>query len=272
LERAIRLVGELRAWRNAREHPVVHWTFSDDHQQPVELRLGDFWPRVTTPAHLTGRGEIPASWQGAPVEIELWLGGEGLIRLSTGLQTGLNAMHHRFPVVTEASGGETLTIAATVSPKGMFGSNVAHPAIEHAMLVVPQCEARALERDLTMLIEADQQLHAAGQEVAPFLLDIVDAANVAWTEAWPTSVDVSVTRYVELWDKPLGTGLLTVPPSMWAEALDVSAPAQELWSLPAQPRPLEPLPESALAGIARAREAGAEGLTRLKRAYPPIGR
>jgi alpha-mannosidase len=272
LDRAIRLVGELRAWRNAREHPVERWTFSDDHQQPVELRLGDFWPRAATPAHLTGRGEIPAGWAGDPVEIELWLGGEGLVRLSTGLQTGLNAMHHRFPVATEASGGETLTIDATVSPKGMFGSNVAHPAIEHAMLVVPQYEAWSLERDLAMLIEAYQQLHAAGQEVAPFLLDIADAANVAWTEAWPTSVDVSVTRYVELWDKPLGSGILTVPASFRPEALDVSPPAQELWSLPAQPRPLEPLPESALAGIARARQAIADGLTRLKQDYPPIGR
>ncbi|MGH2534882.1 MAG: alpha-mannosidase [Thermomicrobiales bacterium] len=269
LGRALRRLGELRAWRNAREATIDDWSFSAREGQPVALRLGHAWPVVEVPVRLSGTGRVPEEWAGEPVEIELWLGGEGFVQLSTGLRTGLNAMHHRFPVVEQAEGGEAITIAAEVVPKGMFGSHVANPRVERAHLVVPHRAARALERDLTMLIEANNQL--ANEEVAPFLLDIVEAANVEWMTTWPTATDVSVSRYVEMWNNPIGSGVSTVPPSYGVEAFDVTPPAQGLWHLPERPRPLEPLPAEAEAGIARARQVIADGLERLKREYQPIG-
>ncbi|MGH2562277.1 MAG: alpha-mannosidase, partial [Thermomicrobiales bacterium] len=269
LGRALRRLEELRAWRNASEATIDDWTFATGGSKPVALHLGDAWPVVEVPVQLSGAGRIPETWAGEAVEIELWLGGEGFVQLSTGLRTGLNAMHHRFPVIERAAGGEAVTIEAEVAPKGMFGSDVATPRVERAHLVVPHRAARALERDLTMLLDANQQL--AGEEVAPFLLDVVEAANVAWMSAWPTATGITVSRYVEMWNNPIGSGVSTVPPSYGVEAFDVSPPSQGLWHLPDRPRPLEPLPAEAEAGIARARQVIADGLERLKREYPPIG-
>ena len=56
----------------------------------------------------------------------------------------------------------------------MFGSHVAEPRLERAHFVVPQHEVRALERDLTMIALAAQEL--GDHEVVPHLLDIVEAA------------------------------------------------------------------------------------------------
>ena len=61
---------------------------------------------------------------GQPVELELWLGGEGFVRLSTGFQGGLDPPHHSFPVATAATGGEAISIEAEVVPKGMLGTTL----------------------------------------------------------------------------------------------------------------------------------------------------
>ena len=45
---------------------------------------------------------VPEDWAGEPVELELWLGGEGFVRLSTGFQAGLEPFHHSFPVAEAA--------------------------------------------------------------------------------------------------------------------------------------------------------------------------
>src|SRR4051812_11025807 len=89
-ERIARRLGELRAWRNAGEHPIPDWSFAADGVEPATLTIGDFWPVVTTPVYFRASGAIPPEWQGQPVELELWLGGEGFVRLSTGFQGGLD--------------------------------------------------------------------------------------------------------------------------------------------------------------------------------------
>ena len=137
------------------------------------LTLGDFWPVVETPVQFAATA-MPDAWAGEPVELELWLGGEGFLRLSTGLQSGIDPFHHSFPVAEAANGGEQIAIEAEVVPKGMFGSHVAEPRIERAHLVVPHHEVRALERDLTMIAIAAQEL--GDHEVVPHLLDLVEAA------------------------------------------------------------------------------------------------
>src|SRR5215211_2577233 len=154
LERLQRRIEEFRAWRNARETPITDWTFTASDGNPRTLRLGDFWPVIETPVKLSAKASVPGEWAGQPVELELWLGGEGFVQLSTGYQAGLNPMHHRFPVTESAGGGETITIEAEVVPRGIFGTNIAEPRLERANFVVPQRETRALERDLTMVHQA----------------------------------------------------------------------------------------------------------------------
>ncbi|HRA46743.1 MAG TPA: hypothetical protein PK819_01585, partial [Thermomicrobiales bacterium] len=98
IERILRRIEELRAWRNARELIIPDWTFTAPDGTTATLALGDFWPVHTLPVQLETTVTIPLDWAGSPVELELWPGGEAFVQLSTGKQFGLNAMHHRFPV------------------------------------------------------------------------------------------------------------------------------------------------------------------------------
>ena len=269
-ERLQRRLEELRAWRNAREVPIADWEFTPIGGTPRLLHLGDFWPEVTIPARLTATAQIPAEWAGEPVELELWLGGEGFVSLSTGLKAGLNLMHHRFPVVEQAAGGETVTIDAEVVPKGIFGSDIPEPRIERAHLVVPQREVRALERDLTMLAEACLVL--GEHEVVPRLFDVAEAALSELAGAWPTASEIAVTRYVLGYESGLGTSHYVETEDLASEAIDNLRPTRPTWSLPAPPRALEPLPSAAVEAVHRARARFAAGIERVKGDYPPVGR
>ncbi len=268
-QRIERRLEELRAWRNAREQVIPTWQFSTSSGATRELELGEFWPVIETPVSFTTTAQIPAAWAGQPVELELWLGGEGFVRFSTGYQAGLNPMHHRFPVVERAAGGESITIDAEVVPKGIFGSNIPEPRIERSHLVIPHREARAFERDLTMLLEACVQLK--GHEVVPFLLDVAERSLSELAGGWPTSTDIAVTRYVLGYHNGVGGGTNAVPPEWVPEAIDAKRPTQPTWSLPPAPRALEPLPDEAIAALRRARAVYAEGIEGVKELYPPVG-
>ena len=115
-ERIARRLEELRAWRNAAEKPIAAWTFTAGDTKSVTLGVGDFWPVVETPVSFAANTTIPETWAGQSVELELWLGGEGFLRLSTGLQAGLDPFHHSFHVANAAEGGEPLAIEAEVVP------------------------------------------------------------------------------------------------------------------------------------------------------------
>ncbi|MGH2617732.1 MAG: alpha-mannosidase, partial [Thermomicrobiales bacterium] len=269
-ERIARRLEELRAWRHAGEHPVVDWTFTAGDREPVSIGLGDFWPVVETPVHFAADGEVPAAWVGQPVELELWLGGEGFVRLSTGLQAGLDPFHHSFPITEAAQGGEQIAIDAEVVPKGMFGSHIAEPRLERAHFVIPQREVRALERDLSMVAQAAHEL--GEHEVVPHLLDIVEAAFAITGPVWPSASDVALTRLALGYVNPIGSGVASIPSGFAAHAYDVHPFSTPIWHLPPAPLPLEPLPDAALEEVRRARTEVAARLERLKENYPPAGR
>jgi alpha-mannosidase len=268
-ERIARRLEELRAWRNAREHPIADWSFAAGGTS-TSLTLGDFWPVVATPVRFAASGDVPAAWAGEPVELELWLGGEGLLRLSTGLQVGLDPFHHSFPISEAARGGEQITIEAEIVPKGMFGSHVAEPRLERAHFVVPHHDVRALERDLTMITQAAQEL--GDHEVVPHLLDIVEAAFATYGPAWPSASDTALSRLALGYVNPIGSGVASVPPSYAVEAYDVHPYSMPIWYLPPPPRPLEPLPAAALEAVRTACTEVAQRLERLRQDYPPVGR
>src|ERR687897_2777940 len=139
-----RRIEELRLWRNARESRIEEWRFTADGRKGKEIRLGDFWPEEALPASFSAEAKIPEDWAGFPVELELWLGGEGFVWLSTGFSGGLNPFHRSFPVTQGATGGEMVWIEAEVVPRGMFGSNVAAPQLRRSSLVVPEADVRAM--------------------------------------------------------------------------------------------------------------------------------
>jgi alpha-mannosidase len=249
LESHARRIEELRLWRNARESRIEEWRFLADGGEGKEIRLGDFWPEEALPASFSAEATIPEDWAGSPVELELWLGGEGFVRFSTGFSGGLNPFHRTFPVTQEAAGGETIGIEAEVVPRGMFGSNVAAPQLRRSSLVVPEAEVRAMERDLGLIVEVCEQL--GDHEVVPHLLDVCDAAFANLFSVWPSGTEVALTRYLET----------------YAESTDGGP-----WSLPPAPRNVEPLSEETRSAVREARAMVARSLKELKVEYPPVGR
>jgi alpha-mannosidase len=290
LERHARRIEELRLWRNAYESPVKGWRFVAGDGKTHDIEPGDIWPEVGIPVRLSARARVPEGWEGLPVELELWLGGEGFVEISVEAgvasgskssvatpasgdgqtASGLNPFHRNFPVLDEARGGETIGIEAEVVSKGQFGSNFSEPRLERAQLVVPEREVRALERDLTSIFEACAALD--DHEVVPHLLDTLDAASGVLSAAWPTATGVTLTRYLEGYVNPIGNAAQSLPPHYAEKALDINRMLGEPWSLPPAPEPLGPLPDGAREVVRKARRVVASCLGRIKEEYPPVGR
>jgi alpha-mannosidase len=273
LERHARRIEELRLWRNAYESRIESWRFVAGEGEAHDLGPGDFWPEIGIPVWLSSRAKVPEEWAGFPVELELWLGGEGFVEISTGGRRtagGLNPFHRAFPVLDEARGGEKVEIEAEVVSKGMFGSHVSEPRLELARLVVPQTEVRALERDLSAVFEACAALD--DHEVVPRLLDALDDAAALLSKAWPTATDVTLTRYLEGFIRPAGDSAGSLPPPYAEKLVEINRHIGEPWSLPPAPGPLAPLPEGTIEVVREARGVLSDLLGRIEQEYPPVGR
>lgn len=278
LERHARRIEELRLWRNAYESPIGGWRFVAGEEAGAsgtrhDVEPGDPWPEVGIPVRLSAQARVPGEWTGLPVELELWLGGEGFVEISVGDRRsagGLNPFHRLFPVLDAARGGEEVGIEAEVVSKGMFGSNVSEPRLELARLVVPEPEVRALERDLSAIFESCAALD--NHDAVPRLLDALDAAGAILSTTWPTSTDVTLTRYLEGFVDPVRDVAQSLPPNYAEKLVEVDRHLGEPWSLPPAPGPLGPLPEEARKAVRGARRTVAERLQEIKEDYPPVGR
>ena len=272
IERAERRVNELRAWRNAAESPIGSWQLTTERGERYELSVGDRWPVLELPVTLHGSGEVPAAWTGQPVELELWLGGEAIISLSTGLKAGLNPYHHKFPITDALESGFTLTIDAEVSPKGLFGADVPEPRIDRAHVVVPHRQLQNLALDLSIALEAVAVL--GEHEIVPQLLDAIEDTLSLLSPVWPTGTETTVNRHLLGYQNPLGTGVNAMSPFSQRESADVFpfyADMGGLWSTPKPSGGLEPLPNDVLAVVDEADAYFNERLDRLRERYPPIG-
>ncbi|HSK99690.1 MAG TPA: alpha-mannosidase [Rubrobacteraceae bacterium] len=273
LERHARRIEELRLWRNACERPVKTWRFTAGGDGPHAIEVGDFWPEIGIPVRLSARTRVPEDWAGLPVELELWLGGEGFVEISAGnggTTSGLNPFHRSFLVLDVARGGEEVSIEAEVVSKGMFGSNVAEPRLERARLAVPETGVRALERDLAAVFEACAVLD--DHEAVPHLLDTLDAAAAVLSAAWPTATGTTLTRYLEGYANPVGDAARNLPPHYAEKTVEINRMLGEPWSLPRAPEPLGPLPDEAREAVREARRVVASRLARIREEYPPAGR
>ena len=269
MERHFRRIEELGLWRDAREQNVEIWSFSIGDERSREMRLGDFWPEVALPVWLSAEVSIPEAWAGERVELELWLGGEGFVKLSNGVTSGLNPFHWRFPVAEKARGGEGVRIEAEVVSKGLWGSEVAEPRLERAALVVPETGARALERDLLVVVGTCEQL--GGHEAVPRMLDAVDETLAALAVDWPTHGDASVARYLRGNMGGMGNGLSSLPPNISGRVRGARQRMRSLWSVPTVGG-IQPLPEAARLAVERARRILEIRLNEIKEDHAPVGR
>ena len=268
LERQARWLKELRSWRNARVAPVPDWTFTGLDGVDRPLTIGDRWPRVDTPVRLSAIAEVPKAWKGETVELELWLGGEGFVTLTPGYQSGLNPFHHDFRISDKASGGEKIRVEAEVVPKGMFGSHVASPGIDRAVLTIPHDQVRALETDLAMLIGAAEQLQ--DHDVFSHLLDLVDAAYRELAPTWPSGTEIAKVRYIS-GDADGGAHHAFGPTDFGQPGFQGTLVVSGIWHIPPPEGSFQPLSKEALDACDAARAVIAGGLDDLKQRYPPVG-
>ncbi len=268
LERLTRWLVELRAWRNARVQAVPDWTWVGADGVTHKLTIGDAWPSVDTPVNMSATAVVPEAWAGQPVELELWLGGEGFVKLTPGHQEGLNPFHHDFLISKAAQGGEVIEIEAEVVPKGMFGSHVYAPALDRAYLTIPQPTVRALETDIKMLLHTAQELQQ--HEIFSHLLDLVDGAYRELAPFWPTATDIARTRYIS-GDESGGAHYNLGQGDYRRPGFEGTLPIMGIWNIPPRQGEFEPLPDDAVRAVEEARAVIAGGLDALKQMYPPIG-
>ncbi len=270
LERVKRWLPELYAWRNAKVAPIENWTFTSADGEVTELKRGDAWPEVDPhrPVTLTATATVPESWKGQPVDIQLWLGGEGFVKIDPGFQVGLNPFHHDWRITDSAQGGEQFHIEATVVPKGMFGTHVPAPSIGRAHVAIPHQEVRALYTDLEEIINLAEQLKE--HQILPHLLDLADEAYKAIFPYWPSHTDTVTNRLVkgdlsggQLYDIGLGD---YGRPGYRGELM-----VGDIWHIPSPDAEIEPLPKQALHACDTARGIIAERLAELRELYPPVG-
>lgn len=270
LERVARWLPELYSWRSARVAPIDNWTFTSADGDVTQLKRGDAWPVVDPhrPIKLSATATVPTEWKGQPVDIQLWLGGEGFVQFSTGLQVGLNPFHHDWEVIASAEGGEQIQIEAEVMPKGMFGTHVPGPSIGRALVAIPHKEVRALHTDLEEIIKLAQVV--GDHEIVPHLLDLVDEAYRTIAPYWPTSTDTIATRMVKgdlSGGQAYDTGMGDYEQPGYRGELVIGG----IWHIPPATGEISPLPKQALHACDTARGIIAERLKSLRETYPPVG-
>ncbi len=275
IERNRRRVEELRVWRNARETRLTDIVFTASDGVTVALALGDTWPAVETPVTFTVTGSVPEDFAGQPVELELWLGGEGFAEISVDghltVRGAIDPYHFQYPLLDSAAGGETISVSATVVPKGVFGSRIDRPVLSRAHVVVPAEGVRAIERDLSVALQAAVELDGEGHEIVPRLLDAIEASLTVLSRGWPSDTETTVSRFVTAQREPLGEGVFAAGDGYAEHARLFTNYVNERWSAETATKELAPLPADVDALIEEARRTLAGHLDTLRRDYPPVG-
>jgi alpha-mannosidase len=275
IQRNRRRVEELRVWRNAREAELTDIRMVAPDGAETALGVGSPWPVVATPVRFSLSSSVPSECAGQPVELELWLGGEGFAEISLGdgptMKGAIDPYHFQYPLTDAAADGEAVSVDATVVPKGVFGSRIDHPVISRAHLVVPAEPVRAIERDLSVALLAAVELDAEGHEIVPRLLDAIEASLTVLSTAWPTDTETTVSRLVLAQHEPLGDGVFAAGGGYAEHARLFTNYVNERWSAETATQPLTPLSDTVFPVIDQARETLASDLATLRAAYPSIG-
>ncbi|WP_295813748.1 glycoside hydrolase family 38 C-terminal domain-containing protein [uncultured Deinococcus sp.] len=242
-----RHLAELQAWADRAQVDVLDWTFTFPGDSPVPLQPGQPWPRVDGavaggPVRLAATFTVPAGFE--TPELELDVGGEGLVQLSCGGAGGLNPHHRRFPVA--ARPGEAVTVTVDAVPKGLFGANHPRPVLAVARLAQPEPDVTALATDLGVLLDVVKELESG--PAAPHLLTAAEDALAGLRFRWPSSAAAYAGRP--------GAG--------------VGADMGTLWSSPPVGAAL-PLDADVLDAVRAARDALGVRLRELLAAFPPQG-
>ncbi|MBB6099895.1 alpha-mannosidase [Deinobacterium chartae] len=244
-----RRLEELRAWRDRTRFSLRDWTFQVPGGALQPLTLGQPWPQVDPavsagPAVFRANVTLPETWLGQGAELELDLGGEGLVFLEGRALGGLNPFHRRFPLPDVV--GRPLEVRVEAVPKGLFGAPSQDPRLRVACAALPEGAVVALLHDLEVLVAS-----AAALEGHDAALQLIAAAEEALAQLdWPSASEAYRARL------PDGLG-------GWDTA--------DLWNLPASLPEARPLEEHQRASLQEARAGLHARLRRVRELFPPQG-
>lgn len=256
LRRLSKRITELEQWVTRESLPLPDWTL-DGTPAPMGTRWQDegrsrhfAHPEVTLPEH----------WPLEDCRLQLWLGGEGLLRI--GDQThGLNPPHQSFPLPARRFRIEADCVARL--EQGV-------PARDAA---VTRAEVAWLETDLadyilylTQVVEFVRTL--GGHEVEGWGVPVWFPRRPHPDHSAPHAACDPVLRLAEasfhMLDWPTET-------QAYLRRIQHTAESREIWRLPDLSGPLTPLPGTARASVIRARDHLRDGLRALQTRFPPEG-
>lgn len=154
---------EFGAWRDREWILIADGEFRVDPDAPWRpIRSGDPWPIQPAPVEFRFDVSIPKRWAGYPVRCRFRLGGEALLFVNGLPVAGLNPFHDEHPVLSSATGGETLHFEAQAVSHGLFGTPT-EPRIEFAAVLIPESGVRSLYHDLAAALDGARYHYFAGR-------------------------------------------------------------------------------------------------------------
>ena len=160
------------ATRSKSSFPI--WQVTYPNGERFELHPGDFWPRHDLPVLFETTQLVPESFAGMPVEVELWLGGEGFVQTIDWLP---GWFERDAPPISSARACRRKR-ADFDTGRGRAEGNlrIRHPRTAHRA-VVAGCPASRGSCPRTRSDHGSRRVCALGDhEVVPFLFDAAETA------------------------------------------------------------------------------------------------
>jgi alpha-mannosidase len=238
IDRLLNRLGELELWLDRARLDLRGWLFEG---APIEL--GGPWPTHEGVARMTlPSASLPQGWPLPETVLEVAAGGEGLLRVDCGNESGafgLDPWHRRFPLRKPEFGLSVEAVARLP-----FGRPNPRPRLETARLVWTEVGLERLVRRLRLVAGAAAAL--AEDDAAELLISAGESALAQ--VLWPSDSEAYLGRAAR--DPELA----------------------ELWSPPRAAESPAPMPEASRETVRLAGAALEEELVRLRDVCPPRGR
>ncbi len=249
---------ELDQWVARESLPLSTWTLDG-----VSLPMGAAWQEDGTPRRFAHpEVSLPDHWPLAACRLQLWLGGEGLLRLigDTVESHGLNPPHQSFPLP-----GRRFRVEADCVARLEQGVP-AKAALTRAEVVWIEEDLAGYILMLRQVVELTRVL--GGHEVEGWGVPNWFPRRPHPDHSAPHAVCDPIMSLAEasfhLLDWPTET-------QAYLRRIRNTAETQEIWTLPDLSGPQAPLPETTRQSIVTARDHLRDGLRALQNRFPPEG-
>jgi len=238
-----RKLDEIAQWIVIYREKLDGWNFSDN-SLTRKVNIGFVWDPTKFPVKFSREIIPPKDIPDGDIYLDLWFGGESLVKLNGKNYTALNE-HHK--LVFLPSRNEKYIIEAEVVPRGLFGTPTRYPRFEKADLIVKDAEIEKLCIILRNLI--DLYKLSDDRDLTHELEKIME--KFFYNMRLPSSASL---YFKNVYENPT-----------------LSSAFKNLWSSPQVNQPM-PLPEEYRRDLLERRGELLEELRKLKKAFPNYGK